>query len=185
MKFSRTAIEGVAIVDLELRKDDRGFFARTFCQDEFAEQGLLPDVAQCNISYNYRAGTLRGMHYQVAPATEAKLVRCLRGAIVDQIVDLRTESPTYLQHVSVELTADNRRALYVPPMFAHGFQTLLDDTEVAYQVSERYTPGSERGYRHDDPALGLQWPLEVTNISDKDGSWPLLGTHLDAMENAR
>jgi dTDP-4-dehydrorhamnose 3,5-epimerase len=174
MKFTTTQIDGVAILDLKLLEDERGFFARSFCQDEFAENGLLPDVAQCNISFNHVAGTLRGLHFQLAPATEAKLVRCISGAIVDQIVDLRPESPTYLQHVSVELTAENRRALYVPPMFAHGYQTLVDNAEVLYQVSERYTPGMERGLRYDDPALGLTWPVPVVSISEKDRSWPLL-----------
>ena len=174
MKFTATDIEGVAIIDLELRSDDRGFFARSFCQDEFTDHGLLPMVAQCNISHNHRAGTLRGMHYQLEPATEAKLVRCISGAIIDQIVDLRPSSPTYLQHVSVELSAANRRSLYVPPMFGHGYQTLVDDAEVLYQVSERYTPGQERGLRYNDPALGLHWPLDVTAISEKDNSWPLL-----------
>jgi dTDP-4-dehydrorhamnose 3,5-epimerase len=174
VKFIQTAIEGVSIIELEPHSDDRGFFARSFCQDEFVDNDLLPMVAQCNISYNNVAGTLRGMHYQLPPATEAKLVRCVAGAIVDQIVDLRRESPTYLQHVSVELTAANRRSLYVPPMFAHGYQTLVDHAEVLYQVSERYTPGQERGLRHDDPLLGLDWPLPVTRISDKDASWPLL-----------
>ena len=174
MKFTATDIEGVAIIDLELRSDDRGFFARSFCQDEFTDHGLLPMVAQCNISHNHRAGTLRGMHYQLEPATEAKLVRCISGAIIDQIVDLRPSSPTYLQHVSVELSASNRRSLYVPPMFGHGYQTLVDDAEVLYQVSERYTPGQERGLRYNDPTLGLRWPLDVTAISEKDNSWPLL-----------
>jgi dTDP-4-dehydrorhamnose 3,5-epimerase len=174
MKFTATDIKGVAIIDLELRSDDRGFFARSFCQDEFTDHGLLPMVAQCNISHNHRAGTLRGMHYQLEPATEAKLVRCISGAIIDQIVDLRPESPTYLQHVSFELSASNRRSLYVPPMFGHGYQTLVDDAEVLYQVSERYTPGQERGLRYNDPALGLHWPLDVTAISEKDNSWPLL-----------
>jgi dTDP-4-dehydrorhamnose 3,5-epimerase len=139
--FTTTHIPGVAIVDLKLLEDDRGFFARTFCREEFIEAGLEPLVEQCNLSFNHAAGTLRGMHLQVAPAPEAKLVRCTRGAIVDQIVDLRPDSPTRLQHVSVELTADNRRALYVPPFFAHGYQTLTDDAEVSYQVSGAYTPG--------------------------------------------
>lgn len=133
-------------------------------------------VEQCNVSFNHRAGTLRGMHYQLPPAGEAKLVRCTRGAVVDIIVDMREESPTYRQHIAVELTADNHRALYVPPMFAHGYQTLVDETEVVYQVSERYTPGVERGLRYDDPALGMSWPLPVAVISDKDSSWPLLET---------
>jgi len=169
--FTTTHVPGVAIVDLKLLADDRGFFARTFCREEFIEAGLEPLVEQCNLSFNHAAGTLRGMHLQVAPAPEAKLVRCTRGAIVDQIVDLRPDSPTRLQHVSVELTADNRRALYVPPFFAHGYQTLVDDTEVSYQVSGAYTPGTERGLRYDDPALGLTWPVPVAVISDKDRSW--------------
>jgi len=176
MLLTPTDLPGAAIVDLELKEDDRGFFARTFCQEEFAEAGLEPTVEQSNLSFNHRAGTLRGMHYQLPPAGEAKLVRCTRGAIVDIIVDMREESPTFRQHVAVELTADNRRALYVPPMFAHGYQTLVDGTEVVYQVSERYTPGVERGLRHDDPALRLPWPVPVTVISDKDRSWPLLET---------
>ena len=174
MKFLRTPIDSVAILELEERRDDRGFFARSYCQDEFVAHGLLPDVVQCNLSYNHVAGTLRGMHYQLAPATEAKLVRCISGAIVDIIVDLRPDSPTYRQHVSVQLSASNRRSLYVPPMFAHGFQTLVDRTEVLYQVSERYAPGMERGLRYDDPALGLSWPLPVSAISEKDANWPLL-----------
>lgn len=173
MIFAPTGLSGAVVLDLERREDDRGFFARTFCRSEFAEHGLEPLVEQCNLSFNHLAGTLRGMHYQVAPATEAKLVRCTSGAVVDQIVDVRPDSPTYLQSFAVELTADNRRALYVPPMFAHGYQTLTDGAEVAYQVSEAYTPGTERGLRHDDPALGLVWPLAVAVISDKDASWPL------------
>ena len=175
MNISSTPLSGVAVVELERKQDDRGFFARTFDRTAFAEAGLEPLVEQCNLSFNHRAGTLRGMHYQVAPATEAKLVRCTAGAIVDTIVDVRQDSPTYLQHFSVELTADNRRALYVPPMFAHGYQALTDCAEVAYQVSEAYTPGTERGLRHDDPALGLSWPLPVTVISPKDAAWPLMG----------
>ena len=174
MRFTTTAIPGVAIVDLELREDDRGFFARTFCREEFVAAGLDPLVEQCNVSFNHQAGTLRGMHVQVDPAPEAKLIRCTRGAIMDIIVDLREGSPTRLQHVAVELTADNRRALYVPPYFAHGYQTLVDDTEVGYQVSGAYVPGTERGLRHDDPALGLTWPVPVTVISDKDRAWPPL-----------
>lgn len=174
MRFISTPIDSVAILELEERRDDRGFFARSFCQDEFSDHGLLPDVVQCNLSYNHRAGTLRGMHFQLEPATEAKLVRCIAGAIVDIIVDLRPGSPTYRRSVSVELSAANRRSLYVPPMFAHGYQTLVDNTEVLYQVSERYTPGRERGLRYDDPELGLTWPLPVTAISEKDANWPLL-----------
>jgi dTDP-4-dehydrorhamnose 3,5-epimerase len=138
------------VVDLELRADDRGLFARTYCREEFLAAGLEPVAEQCNLSWNRLAGTLRGMHWQLPPATEAKLVRCTAGAVRDVVVDVRPGSATYLRSVSVELTADNRRALYVPPMFAHGYQTLVDGAEVAYQVSEAYTPGTERGLRHDD-----------------------------------
>lgn len=169
-----TGLAGAVVVELERKEDERGFFARTFCRQEFAAAGLEPLVEQCNLSYNHRAGTLRGMHYQVAPATEAKLVRCTAGAVVDTIVDMRAESATYLRSFSIELSAENRRALYVPPMFAHGYQTLVDGAEVTYQVSEAYTPGTERGLRHDDPALGLRWPLPVTVVSAKDAGWPLL-----------
>lgn len=174
MRIERTAIEGVAIIELERREDDRGFFARTYDRQEFLDAGLEPAVEQCNLSYNHKAGTLRGMHLQVAPHPETKLVRCVRGALVDIIVDLRPDSPTRLQHVAVELTADNRRALFVPAYFAHGFQTLVDDTEAIYQVSGAYTPQAERGLRHDDPDLALPWPVETTVISEKDRSWPLL-----------
>ena len=174
MNITTTPLSGVAVIDLERKEDDRGFFARTFDRQEFVEAGLEPLVEQCNLSFNHRAGTLRGMHYQVAPATEAKLVRCTAGAIVDVIVDMRPDSPTYLLHYAVELSAGNRRALYVPPMFAHGYQALTDGAEVSYQVSEAYTPGTERGLRHDDPALGLSWPLPVSVISPKDAGWPLM-----------
>jgi dTDP-4-dehydrorhamnose 3,5-epimerase len=174
MLFTATAVPGPVVIELERQEDDRGFFARTFCRQEFIDNGLDPVVEQSNLSFNHKAGTLRGMHYQVDPAPEAKLVRCIRGAIVDVVVDARPGSLTYLQHVAVELTADNHRALYVPPYFAHGYQTLVDDAEVSYQVSASYTPGTERGMRHDDPALGISWPLRVTSISAKDAAWPLL-----------
>lgn len=174
MRIISTPIDGVAIIELERREDDRGFFARTYDRDEFIAAGLEPAVEQCNMSYNHKAGTLRGMHLQVAPHPETKLVRCVRGALVDIIVDMRPGSPTRLEHVSVELTAENRRALFVPAYFAHGFQTLVDDTEVVYQVSGAYTPAAERGLRSDDPDLGLSWPVPVTAISEKDRSWPLL-----------
>ena len=174
MIFTETPLKGAFIIDVALREDERGFFARRFCQRAFAAPGLQVDVAQGNLSFNHQAGTLRGMHYQLAPAAETKLVRCTRGAILDVIVDLRPESPTYLQHVAVELSADNRRALYVPELFAHGYQALTDGAEVTYQVGEFYTPGYERGLRHDDPVLGIRWPLPVTVISGKDAAWPLL-----------
>jgi dTDP-4-dehydrorhamnose 3,5-epimerase len=182
--FSRTPIEGVAVIDLEPREDFRGFFARTFCTEEFEAAGLDPRVDQCNLSFNHQAGTLRGMHYQVAPHPEAKLVRCIRGSMVDVIVDMRPDSPTRLQHVAVKLTAANRRSFYVPPYFAHGYQSLEDDTEVLYQVAGSYEPSAEQGLRYDDPALGIEWPLPVTAISEKDASWPLLDDTVGARKEA-
>jgi dTDP-4-dehydrorhamnose 3,5-epimerase len=172
--FTETNLSGAFVIDLERREDERGFFARTFCQNEFEEHGLKPLIAQANLAFNRTKGTLRGMHFQYPPAAETKLVRCTRGAILDIIVDLRPESPTYLEHVAVELSADNYRALYVPERFAHGYQVLEDVTETTYQVGEFYTPGAEDGLRYDDPRLGLSWPLPVTEISDKDRAWGLL-----------
>ena len=174
MKFTETKLRGSFVIDVEPREDNRGFFTRAFCQHEFQEHGLKPVIAQANIGFNRVRGTMRGMHFQFPPAAETKYVRCTRGAVLDIIVDLRPESPTFLEHVAVELTADNHRAIYVPERFAHGYQVLEDNTETSYQVGEFYTPGSEGGLRYDDPALGLTWPLEVTEISDKDRSWPLL-----------
>lgn len=174
MIFTETALQGAFIIDLDPRPDSRGFFARTFCQREFADHGLKPVIAQANVAFNHRKGTLRGMHFQCPPSPESKFVRCTRGAILDIIVDLRPESPTYLQHVSVELTADNHRALYVPERFGHGYQALEDKTETSYQMGEFYAPGDEGGLLYNDPALGLSWPLPVTVISEKDQAWPLL-----------
>ena len=174
MIFSETKLEGAFVIDLERKEDNRGFFARAFCQHEFEEHGLEPVIAQANLAFNRHKGTMRGMHFQFPPATETKLVRCTRGAILDIIVDLRPESPTYLEHVAVELSADNHRALYVPGRFAHGYQVLEDITETSYQVGEFYAPGHEGGLRYDDPALGLTWPLPVSEISEKDRVWPLL-----------
>lgn len=174
MKFTETPIKGAWLIELDQRQDDRGFFARTFCAREFEKHGIVPAVAQCNLSYNHKKGTLRGMHYQLPPAVEPKLVRCTRGAIRDVIIDMRPDSPTYLQHFGVDLTEENRRALYVPDLCAHGYQALTDHAEVVYQVGEFYSPGYERGIRYDDPAIGLKWPLPVTVISEKDASWPLL-----------
>jgi dTDP-4-dehydrorhamnose 3,5-epimerase len=162
------------VVDLERREDHRGFFARTFCAREFEAHGLKSVFVQCNSSFSRARGTLRGMHFQVAPAAEAKLVRCVRGAIYDVIVDLRPESPTYLDHFGVELTAENRTQLYVPELFAHGFLTLEDDSEVTYQVGEYYAPSHERGLRYDDPELAIAWPIPVASITDKDRTWPLV-----------
>ncbi|MGF1537655.1 MAG: dTDP-4-dehydrorhamnose 3,5-epimerase [Elainellaceae cyanobacterium] len=173
MIFTETKLKGAFILDVELKEDYRGGFARAFCAKEFEQHGLKPTVAQCNLSFNFKAGTLRGMHYQIAPACETKLVRCTRGAVYDVIIDLRPDSPTYQQHIGVELSEANRRALYVPEMFAHGYQTLTDDAEVMYQVGEFYTPGCERGARYSDPVFNIEWPLPVSVISDKDSSWPL------------
>jgi dTDP-4-dehydrorhamnose 3,5-epimerase len=176
MLFTETKLKGAFIIDLDHREDNRGFFARTFCANEFEQHGLKPSVAQCNLSFNHKKGTLRGMHYQTPPAAETKLIRCTQGAIYDVIVDMRPDSPTYLSHIGVELTAENRRALYVPEMFAHGYQALTDGAEVVYQVGEFYTPGYERGLRYNDPILGIEWPTEVTVISEKDAAWALLET---------
>jgi dTDP-4-dehydrorhamnose 3,5-epimerase len=174
MIFTETPLAGAFIIDLELREDDRGFFARMFCQNEFEDHGLEPVIAQANVAFSRRRGTLRGMHFQYPPTAETKYVRCTRGAIVDIIVDLRPESPTYLEHTSVELTADNRRGISVPRRFAHGYQVLADDTETTYMVGEFYSPEDEGGLAHDDRRLGLSWPLPVTEISDKDAGWRLL-----------
>lgn len=168
MIFTETKLKGAFTIDLERREDSRGFFARSFCQHEFEAHGLKPTIAQSNLAFNLHKGTIRGMHFQYPPAAESKLVRCTRGAIVDIIVDLRPESPTYLQHIAVELDEDNRRAIYVPERFAHGYQALRDNTETSYQVGEFYTPSAEGGLLHDDPRLGLTWPLPLTVISDKD-----------------
>ncbi len=174
MIFTETKLRGAFVIDIERREDNRGFFARAFCQKEFEEHGLKPVIAQANVAFNRRRGTLRGMHFQYPPKAETKLVRATRGAILDIIVDLRPESPTWLQHVAVELSADDHRALYVPERFAHGYQVLEDATETSYQVGEFYAPGTEGGLRFDDPRLGLAWPLPVGEISEKDARWPLL-----------
>jgi len=176
MIFTETKLKGAFIVDLERRQDDRGFFARTFCQREFIEHGLKPTIAQANIAHNKQKGTMRGMHFQFPPKAETKFVRCLMGGIVDIIVDLRPESPTYLQHVAVELTAENGRSLYIPERFAHGYQVLEDETQTSYQMGEFYAPELECGLRYDDPRLGLEWPLPVTEISEKDDKWSFLET---------
>ncbi|MEY9183896.1 dTDP-4-dehydrorhamnose 3,5-epimerase [Bradyrhizobium sp. USDA 313] len=172
--ITETRLKGAYIIDIERREDSRGFFARAFCQREFRAFGLNPVIAQANIASNVRRGTLRGMHFQFPPAAETKLVRCTRGAIVDIIVDLRPESPTYLQHVAVELNETNQRALYVPERFAHGYQTLVDNTDTSYQVGEFYAPEAESGLMYNDPRLGLTWPLPVSVISEKDQHFRLL-----------
>ncbi|MGH3556122.1 dTDP-4-dehydrorhamnose 3,5-epimerase family protein [Mycobacterium sp.] len=176
MKYTPTDVAGVTIVDIEPDRDDRGFFAHSFCAEEFSKYGLLSSVGQTNVSYTYARGTMRGLHRQPPPYAEATLVRCTRGAIVDVAVDVRPESRTYRKHVMVQLSADNRRALFLPPYVAHGLQTLADNTEVIYQVSGRCAPTREQGFRWDDPEFGIAWPLPVTVISEKDASWPLLAT---------
>jgi len=174
MIFTESKLKGAYIIEIERREDSRGFFARAFCQKEFEEHGLKPIIAQANVAYNHIKGTMRGMHFQYPPSAETKLVRSTRGAILDIIVDLRPESPTYLEHIAVELTEDNHRALYVPERFAHGYQVLCDKTETSYQVGEFYTPGVESGLHYNDPRLGLEWPLPVSVISDKDIDWKFL-----------
>ena len=172
MKFTETKLKGAFIVEIEKLTDDRGFFARAWCRKEFEAHGLTSAVVQANVSFNRKRGTLRGMHYQIAPFQESKLIRCTRGAIYDVIIDLRPESPTYKKWIGVELTADNYTLFFVPEDFSHGFITLMDDTEITYQVSQFYTPGSEKGIRFNDPTFNIQWPLEVSVISDKDSNWP-------------
>ncbi|MEP7288551.1 MAG: dTDP-4-dehydrorhamnose 3,5-epimerase [Chloroflexota bacterium] len=172
MIFIETKLPGAFIVELEKRSDERGFFARTWCQDEFEAHGLNTRLVQCNLSFNAFKGTLRGMHYQAAPFAEAKLARCTRGALYDVIVDLRPESPTYKQWIATELTANNYRALYIPEGMAHGFVTLQDDTEIFYQMSEFYHPECAESVRWDDPAFGIDWPYEVQVISAKDANIP-------------
>jgi len=172
--LTRTAIEGAFIVEPERLEDERGFFARVWCRREFKAFGLNPGLVQCNISFNEKKGTLRGMHYQVRPYEETKLVRCTMGAIYDVVIDLRSDSHTFKQWAAVELTAENRRMLYVPPGVAHGFQTLVDSTEVSYQMSEFHHPESSRGLRWDDPAFRVPWPVAEPIVSARDRSFGLM-----------
>jgi dTDP-4-dehydrorhamnose 3,5-epimerase len=173
MRFTETELPGAFVIDLERLEDERGFFARAWCEEELASQGLSTRVSQCNLSFNERRGTLRGMHYQAPPHAEVKVIRCTRGAVYDVIVDVRPESDTYTRWIGIELTAENRRLLYVPEGFAHGYLTLEDETETFYQVSEPYTPDAERGVRWNDPAFGIEWPeAGELVISEKDRGWP-------------
>ncbi|HEY1629073.1 MAG TPA: dTDP-4-dehydrorhamnose 3,5-epimerase family protein [Tepidisphaeraceae bacterium] len=174
MIYTETKLAGAFVIDIAPIRDERGFFTYLFESREAAAHGLRIGVAQVKLSYNNHKGTLRGMHWQAAPAAEIKLIRCTRGAIWDVIVDLRPGSPTYLQNFGVELTAENRKALYVPQLIAHGYQTLMDETEVVYQTDEFYSPQNERGLRWDDPALQLNWPIPITNVSPRDERWALL-----------
>ncbi|MCK9895605.1 dTDP-4-dehydrorhamnose 3,5-epimerase family protein [Frankia sp. AgB32] len=174
MIIAPTAIAGVWTVDAEPFADERGLFARMFCAEEFAAAGLTVEVAQCSVAYNAHAGTIRGMHWAAEPVRETKLVRCTRGALLDVIVDPRPDSPSYLRHVAVELTADNHRALFIDAGLAHGYQTLVDATEATYQMNVPFTPGHDRGLRFDDPRLAIAWPLPVSVVSAKDRAWELL-----------
>ena len=172
MIFNETKLKDAFIIDLEKHQDDRGFFARAYCEKEFRDHGIESAVVQANVSYNKYKHTMRGMHYQTEPYGEAKLVRCTKGAIYDVIIDVRKKSPTYKEWIGVELSEDNYRMLYVPEGFAHGFITLHDETEITYQVSEFYTPGAEKGIRWDDPEFDIDWPAEPAVISGKDENWP-------------
>jgi dTDP-4-dehydrorhamnose 3,5-epimerase len=174
MIFHETKLAGAYIVELDRKDDSRGFFARAFCAEELQQHGVEFQAVQANISHNHLKGTLRGMHYQGPPASETKFIRCIRGAVWDVIVDMRPESPTYLQHLGVELSADNGKAIYVPDLFAHGNQALTDGAELLYLMGGTYTPGFERGLRYDDPAIGIEWPLPVEVIHERDCEWPLL-----------
>jgi dTDP-4-dehydrorhamnose 3,5-epimerase len=172
MIFQETSVKGAFILEIERLEDERGFFARSWCQKELQTHSLVSHVVQENISFNKQKGTLRGMHYQAPPYGEAKVVRCTRGAIFDVIIDLRLESPTFKQWIGVDLTSDNYKMLYVPENCAHGYITLDDSTEATYLVSQFYHRELERGVRYDDPAFRVRWPIEVRVISEKDKSWP-------------
>jgi dTDP-4-dehydrorhamnose 3,5-epimerase len=172
MIFTETPLAGAFVIDIEPIEDERGFFARTFCAEDFAARGLNGQFVQANTSRAQHAGTVRGLHYQVDPAAEAKLMRCVRGAIFDVIVDMREGSATRGKWFGIELTPENRRALYVPEYFAHGFMSLMDGTEVYYKTSAAYNPNAERGLRYNDPSIGIEWPMQVASVSDKDMSWP-------------
>ncbi len=172
MIFNETKLKGAFVIEPEKLDDKRGFFARTWCVREFEEHGLNPNLVQCNISFNKKRGTLRGMHYQMAPHEEAKLVRCTMGSIYDVIIDLRSVSPTYKQWFHVDLSADNRKMLYIPKGFFHGFLTLQDNTEVFYQMSEFYAPECAIGVRWNDPSFEMDWPSDVLVISEKDRTYP-------------
>tara|TARA_B100000686_G_C16772954_1_gene966443 strand:+ start:1116 stop:1643 length:528 start_codon:yes stop_codon:yes gene_type:complete len=171
LNFTETKLSGAFIIEPERLQDDRGFFARSWCEKELAGHNLDTDLAQCNISFNKAKGTLRGMHYQIKPFEEAKIVRCTRGSIYDVIIDLRPDSPTLKHWTAVELNEENRNMLYVPKGFAHGFQTLADNTEIFYQISALYSPRHARGIKWNDPAFNIEWPIDTLTISDKDKSY--------------
>lgn len=181
MKFHQTNLNDAWLIELEPRGDDRGYFARTMCQHEFSQHGLVSEFVQQNMSHSAYRGTLRGLHYQRRPYAEAKLVRCLKGAIVDVIVDIREDSSSYLQHQLFELTDKNQQQLYVPPGFAHSFLTLTDDVEVSYLVSAPYHPEAEDGLRYSDDALGISWPIPIAVLSEKDANWPLISERAERL----
>ena len=185
MIFHDTGVADAWIVEPEKFGDDRGFFARVCDVDEFAERGMTTEVVQASLSFSNRAGTVRGMHWTVPPATESKYIRAVRGAVLDVIVDLRPWSTTYLRRVEVELTSENRLAIYVPPWFAHGHQTLEDDSELLYMMGDRYSPELERGAPHDDPVVGHGWPLPVSIVSARDRSWPTFDDDTNRAEMGR
>ena len=178
MILVETPLRGAYVIEIEKHEDERGFFARSWCAREFAAKGLDHDLVQCNVSFNKRKGTLRGLHYQIPPHAEVKLVRCTKGSLCDVIVDLRNDSPTFLKWFAVELTATNHRMLYIPKLFAHGFQTLEDETEIFYQMSEFYEPAASKGLRWNDPRLGINWPDASRTISHKDQAYPNLDVTL-------
>ena len=181
MIFHRTRLPGVVEIELDLRRDERGFFARSWCQKEFEAEGLNSNTVQCNVSFNEKKGTLRGMHFQAAPSPEAKLVRCTQGVIHDVAIDLRAESPTYKQWIGVDLSGENRRMLYIPGQCAHGFQTLADHSEVFYQISGPYRPEAARGIRFDDETLKIEWPAcKGRTISARDLTLPALSAALSS-----
>jgi len=175
MIFNQAKLPGAYVIDIERREDERGFFARSWCRTEFEAHGLNPNLAQCNISFNSKKGTLRGMHFQAKPYEEAKLVRCTMGSLYDVIVDVRRDSSSFKQHMGIILTSDNHKMLYVPEGFAHGFLTLEDNTEVHYQISEFHAPDYARGFRWNDPAFGIEWPADVKIISERDRNYPDYG----------
>ncbi len=172
MIFTETKLKGAFLIEPELMKDERGFFARSFCENEFKGHGLKSRVLQCNLSFNSAKGTVRGMHYQTAPFAEAKLVSCTRGGVYDVIIDLRPDSSTYCQWFAAELTTENYRMLYIPEGFAHGFQALTENAMVFYQMYGFYHPEAARGVRWDDPAFAIRWPLTTRNITEKDRTYP-------------
>jgi len=172
MRFQPLSVEGAFVVELEPINDERGFFARSWAAPDFESRGLDPDLLQISLSYNARAGTIRGMHYQISPHEETKVVRCTSGAIFDVVLDLRPDSPTFKRNAGVDLTARNRKSIYIPKGCAHGFQTLEDESEVLYQISTEYAPDAARGVRWNDPAFGIAWPLAPTRISQRDQAFP-------------